>query len=74
LRIRNEAQLLKNYDRIFFRVVRDAIVSGIPKAMFARDDGVLLADGMVYIDADGLVVQLNACNGRRHSGTDRGKQ
>lgn len=62
IRVRNRAELLKNYDQIFSLAVRDAIARSVPRAMFSRDNGVLLDDGLVYFGATGKVVQLNACN------------
>lgn len=55
----NEAELLKHYDSIFDKDFIARITSGIPHRMFANHEGIMLADGAVWFDAEGKVTRLN---------------
>ena len=52
-------EFLKYYDRIFTSNFRARIRTGVPHNMFARDQGIMLADGAVWFDDKGKVVALN---------------
>jgi len=56
------ATLIRSYDLIFTPDVRKLIARAIPRAMQATNDGVLLADGLVYFDGKGKVIQFNTCS------------
>jgi len=55
----NEQEFLKNYDRIFSPKFVSRIRAAVPHNMFARDQGIMLADGAVWFDDKGKVFALN---------------
>lgn len=55
----NEQEFLKNYDRIFSPKFVSRIRAAVPHNMFARDQGIMLADGAVWFDEKGKVFALN---------------
>lgn len=58
-RLNGPQQLLVNYDKIFHPDFRQAIVSALPRNMFARDQGIMLGGGEVWFGPDGKVISLN---------------
>ena len=59
-RVRSPAEFVARYDAIFSSSYRDAILRAIPRAMFVRDQGVMLGDGEVWFGPDGKVTTLNS--------------
>jgi hypothetical protein len=59
VRIAGPAALLAHYDGIFTAKFRAAIAGGIPRLMFARDQGIMLGGGDVWFGPDGKVIALN---------------
>jgi hypothetical protein len=57
--IQNSAEFLKLYAQIFVPKYVSGIAKGTPHNMFANDQGIMLADGRVWFDADGKAVHLN---------------
>lgn len=55
----DEQQFLSNYNRIFTPRFLARIRAGVPHNMFARDQGITLADGAVWFDEQGRVFALN---------------
>jgi hypothetical protein len=55
----NEQEFLKNYDRIFTPKFVSRIRAAVPHNMFARDLGIMLADGAVWFDEKARVFALN---------------
>jgi hypothetical protein len=58
-KVANEQEFLKNYDRIFTPKFVSRIRASVPHNMFARDQGIMLADGAVWFDEKGRVFALN---------------
>lgn len=55
----NEQEFLRAYDRIFTAKFVARIRAAVPHNMFARDLGIMLADGAVWFDDKGRVFALN---------------
>jgi hypothetical protein len=55
----NEAEFLKSYRAIFTKNFVDRIAQDMPHHLFANGEGIMLADGAVWFDAQGKVRQLN---------------
>jgi len=58
-RIHSRKELVDSYDAIFSVAYRDAIGNALPRDMFARDQGIMLDDGIVWFGSDGRVKALN---------------
>ncbi len=57
--IGNSAEFLKDYDQIFTAAFMAQIAKGIPHHMFANAQGIMLADGAVWFDAEGKAKHFN---------------
>ncbi len=57
--IGNSAEFLKDYDQIFTAAFVAQIAKGIPHHMFANAQGIMLADGAVWFDAEGKAKHFN---------------
>lgn len=57
--IRNAGDLVRRYSTIFTRALIDAIRSGVPADLFARDQGEMLSDGTLWFDARGRLEAIN---------------
>jgi hypothetical protein len=57
--IDNAADFLKYYEHIFTTAFVAQISQGIPHHMFANSQGIMLADGKVWFDADGKAKHFN---------------
>jgi hypothetical protein len=49
---------VKQYDTLITPSTRAAIIDDIPRYMFVRDEGIMLANGIVWFGADGKVISL----------------
>lgn len=56
--LRSAADFTKQYKALITPATREAILSDIPRYMFVRDQGIMLANGMVWFGADGKVISL----------------
>lgn len=56
--LRSAADFIKQYEAVMTPSTREAILSDIPRYMFVRDQGIMLANGMVWFGADGKVISL----------------
>ena len=56
--LRSAADFVKHYSSLITARTRAAIIADIPRYMFVRDEGVMLADGIVWFGADGKVKTL----------------
>jgi hypothetical protein len=57
--IRDESDLLKNYDAIFMKEFVEKIASGVPHHMFANYQGIMIADGAVWFNDEGKARNFN---------------
>lgn len=58
-RIADAAAFIAVYDAVFTPVFRDAVLADIPRHLFVRDQGAMLASGAVWIGANGKVSSIN---------------
>ena len=56
--LRSAADFVKQYDTLITPRTREAILDDIPRYMFVRDEGVMLANGIVWFGPDGKVITL----------------
>jgi hypothetical protein len=56
--LRSAAELVKQYDAVITPATRKAILNDVPRYMFVRDEGVMLANGIVWFGSDGKVISL----------------
>ena len=56
--LRSPADFIEQYEALITPATREAILSDIPRYMFVRDQGIMLANGMVWFGADGKVISL----------------
>jgi hypothetical protein len=56
--LRSAAEFVKQYDTLITPSTRAAIIDDIPRYMFVRDEGIMLANGIVWFGADGKVISL----------------
>jgi hypothetical protein len=52
-KITNSSEFLKVYDQIFTSAFVAEIANGVPHHMFVNSQGIMIADGKVWFDADG---------------------
>ncbi|NHZ98740.1 hypothetical protein [Massilia sp. CCM 8734] len=57
--LRSPADLLANYDAVFSKAYREAILNAVPHNMFANYKGIMLGSGHVWFNAEGDVMALN---------------
>jgi hypothetical protein len=57
--INNPTEFLKNYDAIFTNEFEAKIANGVPHHMFANSQGIMIADGAVWFDAEGKARSFN---------------
>ena len=57
--ISNSAEFLKLYEKIFTPSFVAEIAKGIPHHMFVNEQGIMIADGKVWFDADGKAKHFN---------------
>jgi hypothetical protein len=57
--IQSPADFLKLYPQIFTTIYVSEIAKGTPHHMFANDQGIMIADGKVWFDANGKAIHLN---------------
>lgn len=58
LLIANAKAFIQHYDDIITPATRKAILDDIPRYMFVRSEGIMLANGIVWLGADGRVISL----------------
>ena len=58
-RIADAAALVAVYDEVFTPRYRDALLADIPRHLFVRDQGAMLANGGAWIGANGKVTAIN---------------
>jgi hypothetical protein len=56
--LRSAADFEKHYDTLITHRTREAILDDIPRYMFVREEGVMLANGIVWFGPDGKVITL----------------
>lgn len=56
--LRSAAEFVKQYDAVITPATRKAILNDVPRYMFVRDEGVMLANGIVWFGSDGKVISL----------------
>lgn len=56
--LRSPGEFAREYDAILTPRTRAAILDDIPRYMFVRDEGIMLAGGIVWFGADGRVTSL----------------
>ena len=56
--LRSPGEFVRQYDAILTPKTRAAILDDIPRYMFVRDQGIMLAGGIVWLGADGRVISL----------------
>jgi hypothetical protein len=56
--LRSAADFEKQYDTLITHRTREAILDDIPRYMFVREEGVMLANGIVWFGPDGKVITL----------------
>jgi hypothetical protein len=60
IKLKNAAQLVRNYSDVFTQKRVDIIRSTVPHNMFVRYDGVMLGDtGQIWFNADAKVIAIN---------------
>ncbi|HMD43305.1 MAG TPA: hypothetical protein VKH45_09535 [Candidatus Acidoferrum sp.] len=59
IKISSSAEFLKVYDQIFTPALIAQIAKSIPHHMFVNTQGIMIADGKVWFDADGKARQFN---------------
>jgi hypothetical protein len=57
--LNSEAEFLKSYDAIFTKAFVARIATGVPHHMFANYQGIMIADGAVWFDAEGKARNFN---------------
>jgi hypothetical protein len=57
--LKGEADFLKSYDAIFTKAFLARIATGVPHHMFANYQGIMIADGAVWFDAEGKARNFN---------------
>jgi hypothetical protein len=57
--LNSERDFLKNYDAIFTKAFVARIATGVPHHMFANYQGIMIADGAVWFDAEGKARNFN---------------
>jgi hypothetical protein len=57
--INNPAEFLGNYDALFTKEFVARIAGGVPHHMFANSQGIMIADGAVWFDAQGKARNFN---------------
>jgi hypothetical protein len=62
--IRNKAEFIHDYGRIFTAKYLQCIRAGTPHNMFVRNGEAMLGGGEIWFDGAGLVTTLNACVSR----------
>jgi hypothetical protein len=58
-RIADAAAMIAVYDTVFTQSYREAILADIPRHLFVRDQGAMLANGAAWIGASGKVIAIN---------------
>jgi len=58
-RITSAAALIAVYDAVFTQAYRDALLADIPRHLFVRDQGAMLANGAAWVGANGKVIAIN---------------
>jgi hypothetical protein len=56
--LRSPGEFVRQYDAILTPRTRAAILDDIPRYMFVRDEGMMLANGIVWFGTDGRVISL----------------
>jgi hypothetical protein len=56
--LRSPGEFVRHYDAILTPRTRAAILDDIPRYMFVRDEGIMLANGIVWFGTDGRVISL----------------
>ena len=59
LLIRNQKQFLMSYDKVFTPAFVKHLKTDVPHDMFANYQGIMIADGAVWFNADGLASIIN---------------
>lgn len=58
-RIKDENELIENYDKIFSISFRKRIEESVPHNMFVKYSGIMLGSGEIWFGAKGKVIQIN---------------
>ncbi len=58
-RVADAAALITVYEAVFTQAYRDALLADIPRHLFVRDQGAMLANGAAWIGANGKVIAIN---------------